>query len=200
MLGFQFRVSDGFLGVGVDLVNATFSIGLAQVGTLRHQLCEVGAVFGAELTVGQALGEDAGHGAACGVIADGSRTVVTEQAVDEVAVLIAVSIGCGRTGGLAHGTGSTADDVSPSLHTAADDAADRTDHQHSGDQRGDAPGEEAVGGVAEVDFVTVHVRPFHPQTTGNVAAHAGSNDLRHSQPDNRRNAQALGAHALSGPR
>ena len=86
------------------------------------------------------------------------------------------------------------------FHTTADDAADRTDYQHRGDQCGHCPRQEAMGGVAKVHLIAMHIGPLHPQPTGDVTAQARSDDLGERQPDNRGNAKALGADTAVRPR
>lgn len=93
MLSGKFGVGNGFLSAGVNLIHTTFGISLSQVGTLGDQLCEVGPVFSSQLAVvAQAAHEDASHGATGGVIADGGRTIIAEQAIDEITVLVTVGV------------------------------------------------------------------------------------------------------------
>jgi len=199
-LGFDLGIGNGFLSARINLVDTFLGVGLTQVGPLCDQLREVGAVFRAVLAVGQALSEDPGHRTMRGVVADGRRTVIAKQAVDEVTVLIAAGVCCSGTGRLSRGSGCATGDTGTGLHTAADDTAHRADDQHSGNQRRHTPGEEAMGGITEIHFISVHVGPLNPQAAGDIATQTGGNNLRRRQPDNRGNPQALGADALPGPR
>ena len=54
-----------------------------------------------------------------------------------------------------------------------------------------------MGSVAEVHFIAMHVCPFDPQTTGQIAAHARGNNLCHGQPNDGGDAQSFGAYALT---
>ena len=147
LLGFQLGVIQGFLSLAIDLVNTRLGIGLAEVGALADQLCKVRTVFWCQLAVvAHGASEDAGDHTVHGVIADGCRAVITEQAVDVVAEVFALG---GSASHLAHAAGGTRCHTGTGLHTTADHTADRTDDEHRRHQCRHGPGQEAMGGVAE---------------------------------------------------
>ena len=125
-----------------------------------------------------------------------------QQTVHEIIERSAV-----RADGAASGSGSTASggighaagDRCTGLKAATQDRSQGRGQQARGDQRSDGPGEETMGGIAEVHFVRVHLNPSRAQAPGDVAAHRRGKQLGEREPHDGRDSEARRADAIGRP-
>ncbi|MNH18019.1 hypothetical protein D3C79_777080 [compost metagenome] len=144
------------------MIDPCLGLGLAQAGTLGHQLRQVSAVTFGQRPLRDGLGNNARRNTIGCVVTDRCRAIIAEQAVNEIGIGIR----------LWRHAGGSPYRACPGLCTGSGKATGGAQDQHGRHQRGHCPGKEAMGRITKIHFITLQIGPLHPQPTGDIAAQA----------------------------